>query len=226
MFKLSINTKVDKVTLCNINTIPRKVLNCKNNTDDQTCLTKRQDKGEFLSMLAHNSKTKFTSFSVKDTLPSVNYNPLLKYTRSRSGQLFWILACKSGSNRDTNIELSKRKSTGVTPNKHQKGKWDWQCVWLNFLHCQKSFQIFLDILARKQAHRPGQRIPAPRAVEKSMESGNGCCYYHEGKDLLHCSGCYWQKKLTFLKVFLLNRMYLPDLIQLNKRLVFMRAGSQ
>lgn len=73
-------------------------------------------------MLAHNSKNKFTSFSLKDTLPSLNYNPLLKYTRSRSELLSLILACKSGSKLDTDIELSKRNSKGVTSNKHQKGK--------------------------------------------------------------------------------------------------------
>lgn len=105
MFKLSINTKVDKVTLYNLNTTLRKVFNCKNNADDQTRLTKGRDKGEFLSMLAHDSKTKFTSFSLKDTLSSLNYNPLLKYTRSRPRPLSRILACNSGSKLDTGIEL-------------------------------------------------------------------------------------------------------------------------
>lgn len=128
MFKLSINTKVDKVTICNLNTTLRKVFNCKTNADDQTCLTKGQDKGVFLSTLAHNSKNKFTSFSLKGTLPSLNYNPLLKYTRSRPGLLSLILSCKSGSKRDTDIELSKRNSKGVTSNKHQKGKRDGQCI--------------------------------------------------------------------------------------------------
>lgn len=107
-------------------------------------------------------KNKFTSFSLKDTLPSLNYNPLLKYTRSRPGLLSLILACKSGSKRDTAIELSKRNSQGVTSNKHQKGKEDGQCSWLNFLHCHQSFQIFLNISSRKQAHRPGHMNPCSK----------------------------------------------------------------
>lgn len=56
MVKLLINTKVDKMTFCNLNTTMRKVF--KYNVDDQSCLTKGQVKTESSSstMLAHNSK--------------------------------------------------------------------------------------------------------------------------------------------------------------------------